>query len=130
MDKEIIRVPVLSDTLEKANIPLSPAVKANGFVFVSGQPPFDLETGELIQGDIATQTEAVLECVKKVLETAGSSLDKVVKVNVYAANAAFFPTINGVYKRYFADNPPARTFACVGSWPLEFDIEIECVALA
>ncbi len=52
------------------------------------------------------------------------------KATVYVSNAAFFPTVNKVYARYFPHQPPARTFVSVGSWPIEFDIEIECVALA
>lgn len=129
MTKEIVRVPVLSEALEKYKVPLSLAVKANGFVFCSGLPPMDLETGEIIRGDIIVQTEAVLDGLKLVLETAGSSLDLVVKVTIYIANSAYFPTVNDIYRRYFPQDPPARTFATVGSWPWEFDIEIECVAL-
>ena len=67
---------------------------------------------------------------KACLEAAGSSLDKVVKCNVYAANSGYFNAVNEVYARYFSHNPPARTFAAVGSWPMPFDIEIECVAIA
>lgn len=130
MPKEVVRVGKISEALERNKVPLSPAVKANGFVFVSGLPPLDRTTGELVRGDIVTQTEHVLENVKLALETAGTSLDKVVKVNVFIANAAYFPTVNEVYARYFTHEPPARTFACVGSWPWEFDIEIECVALS
>jgi len=105
-------------------------VRANGFVFVSGLPPIDLATGKIIRGDIEAQTDASLKAVKAALETAGSSLDRVVKALVYVSNAAYFPSINRVYARYFPDRPPARTFVAVGSWPLEFDIEIECIALA
>ena len=128
--KEIVRVPGISDALEKAKVPLSSAVKANGFVFCSGMPPMNPETGEIVRGDIETQTRAVLDCLKKVLEASGSSLDQVVKSIVFIANSAYFPTVNAIYKEYFPHDPPARTFATVGSWPWEFDIEIECVALA
>ena len=130
MDKEIVKVSPISDMLAKNKVPLSPAVKANGFVFVSGLPPVDRKTGELVKGDISAQTELSLENVKAALEAAGSSLDKVVKVTVYIANSAYFPTVNAIYARYFPHDPPARTFVAVGSWPLEFDIEIECIALA
>ena len=130
MEKEIVRVPGISETLEKAKVPLSAAVKANGFVFVSGTPPIDLEKGGLVFGDIVKQTEACLEGLKASLEAAGSSLDKVVKVTIYASNSAYYGTINKVYAKYFADRPPARTFVAVASWPMEFDIEIECTALA
>lgn len=105
-------------------------VKAGGFVFVSGLPGMDLETGAVVAGDIEAQTEASLRAVRHALEAAGSSLDKVVKVTIYASNAAWFAKINRIYARHFPHRPPARTFVAVGSWPLEFDIEIECVALA
>lgn len=129
MAKETFRVGKISEALEKANVPLSPVVKGGGFVFVSGMPPLDVATGELIRGDIMKQTELSLECVKAALEAAGSSLEKVVKVTIYIANSAYFSTVNQIYARYFSHNPPARTFATVGSWPWEFDIEIECIAL-
>jgi reactive intermediate/imine deaminase len=128
--KEIIEVPVLSESVRKIRVPLSVATKANGFVFVSGTPPFDLETGKLVRGDIEVQTEASLKAVRHCLESAGTSLDRVVMVRVYASNAGFYSTINRVYARFFPENPPSRTFVPVASWPMEFDIEIECVALA
>jgi 2-iminobutanoate/2-iminopropanoate deaminase len=130
VDKEIIKISPITEALANGKVPLSPAVKANGFVFVSGLPPIDRKTGELVKGDISTQTELSLENVKAALEAAGSSLEKVVKVTIYIANAAHFPTVNAIYARYFPHDPPARTFVAVGSWPLEFDIEIECIALA
>ncbi|MGE0747601.1 MAG: RidA family protein [Rhodospirillales bacterium] len=130
MEKETFRVGKLTEAIEKAKVPLSCVVRANGFVFVSGQPPLDLKTGELVRGDITVQTRHCLENVKACLEAAGSSLDKVCKVTIYIANSAYYPTVNAIYAEYFPHNPPARTFATVGSWPWEFDIEIECIALA
>src|SRR5688500_17205090 len=116
MGKEIIRVGKISEAVEKAGVPLSAAVKANGFVFVSGTPPIDLETGQLVKGDVVAQTEVCLKGVKAALEAAGSSLDKVVKVTIFAANAAYYRSINEVYARYFPTDPPARTFVTVASW--------------
>jgi 2-iminobutanoate/2-iminopropanoate deaminase len=130
MSKEIIEVPVLSQGVRNVGVPLALVTKANGFVFVSGTPPFDLETGKFVRGDIETQTEASLKAVQRCLESAGTSLDKVVMVRVYAANASFYSAINRVYARFFPENPPSRTFVPVASWPMEFDIEIECVAVA
>jgi reactive intermediate/imine deaminase len=130
MSKEIIEVPVLSQGVRSVGVPLSLVTKANGFVFVSGTPPFDLETGKFIRGDIEAQTEASLKAVECCLESAGTSLDKVVMVRVYASNAGFYSAINRVYARFFPDSPPSRTFVPVASWPMEFDIEIECVAVA
>ena len=130
MDRTVVEIPVISETIRKTGVPLSPVIKANGFVFVSGLPPIELQSGRLAKGDIATQTELSLKAVKHALESAGSSLEKVCKVTIYASNAAHFATINQVYARYFSVAPPARTFVAVGSWPMEFDIEIECIALA
>ena len=130
MQKTIIPVPVLSDRISRMGVPLSPLVKAGDFLFCSGMPPLDAKTGELIKGDISTQTRAVLEAIKYALESAGSSMDKVVKVTIFITNAAYFKTVNDIYRGYFAKDPPARTFVAMASWPLEFDIEIECVALA
>jgi reactive intermediate/imine deaminase len=130
MAKEIVEVPVLSEAIRRVGVPLSLVTKANGFVFVSGTPPFDLETGKLVKGDIEVQTETSLRAVQHCLESAGTSLDKAVMVRVYAANAGFYSAINRVYARFFPENPPSRTFVPVASWPMEFDIEIECIALA
>ena len=130
MDKEIVKVPVVSDLIRKVGVPLSPVVKANGFVFVSGLPGIDLATGKVAGGGIEEQAEASLAALRHALEAAGSSMEKVVKTTVYVSNAAHFAKVNRVYARHFPDRPPARTFVAVGSWPMEFDIEIECVALA
>jgi 2-iminobutanoate/2-iminopropanoate deaminase len=128
--KEIVRVPGLSDAVEKVGVPLSIATRGAGLVFVSGIPPMDPKTGGLVAGDIAVQTTTCLNSMKAALEAAGSSLDKVLKVTIYASNSAYYGTINRIYAQYFPKNPPARTFVTVASWPMEFDIEIECTALA
>lgn len=128
--KEIIEVPVLSEGARRLGVPLSIVTRSNGFVFVSGTPPFDLTTGKIVRGDIETQTEASLKAVEHCLRAAGTSLDSVVMVRIYAANAGFYSAINGVYARFFPHNPPSRTFVPVASWPMEFDLEIECIAEA
>ena len=130
MEKEVIHIPKLSEILEQIGVPLSPVVKAGDFLFVSGLPPLDLESGKMLNGDIEVQTEQVMKNVAYALDCAGSSLEKVAKTNVFVTNAAYFNVINGIYRRYFPHDPPARTFVAMSSWPMEFDIEIECVALA
>ena len=130
MSKEIIEVPVLSDGVRKVGAPLSLVTKANGFIFVSGTPPFDLVSGKFVRGDIEVQTEACLKAMEHCLGSAGTSLEKVVMVRIYASNAGYYSVINAVYARFFPNNPPSRTFVPVASWPMEFDIEIECIALA
>ena len=118
----------MSEALKKGKVPLSPAVKANGFVFVSG-PPLDTKTGKLITGDIRKQTRKSLQNVRDALKAAGSSLEQAVKVNVYCSNSGYFDIINEEYRKFFPKDPPARTFVTVGSWPWEFDIEVECTAI-
>ncbi|MEM9684582.1 MAG: Rid family detoxifying hydrolase [Pseudomonadota bacterium] len=129
MPKEIVHVPGVSDGLLKANVPISAAVKANGFVFVSGQPPIDPETGTIGITDVKAQTHLVLNNVKSCLEAAGSSMEQVVKVTIFITNAAYFATVNEIYKTYFPQDPPARTFVTMASWPMTFDVEIECIAV-
>ncbi len=109
--------------------PISQAVEAGGFVFVSGLLPLDLATGEIVSGDIQVQTRQCLENVKTVLEAAETSLENVVKTTVYCANTGHFDKVNDIYREYFPVDPPARTFVTVGAWPMSFDIEIECVAI-
>ena len=129
MNKEIIEVPVLSAAVRALGVPLSLVTKGAGLVFVSGTPPLDLSTGKLVKGDIEVQTDASLKALRHCLEAAGASMDDVLMVRIYAANAGFYTAINRLYARHFPDNPPSRTFVPVASWPMEFDIEIECVAV-
>jgi 2-iminobutanoate/2-iminopropanoate deaminase len=128
--KQVVRVGRISEAIEAKKVPLSVVTKGAGLVFVSGLPPLDLQTGELVRGDILVQTRHCLENVKAALESAGSSLDKALKITVYITNCAYFDDVNRIYGEYFTDNPPARTFVNVGAWPWPFDIEIEAVALA
>lgn len=129
MEKKVHGCGKLSDAIAARGIPLNAAASGNGFVFVSGLPPVDWKTGELVRGDVLVQTRQSLENVKRALEEAGSSMDKVLKTTVFIANSAYFNDVNKIYAEYFPHNPPARTFVTVGSWPWEFDIEIEAIAL-
>jgi 2-iminobutanoate/2-iminopropanoate deaminase len=128
--KEVIEVPVFSEAGRKRGLPISSATKAGGFIFVSGTPPLDLTTGELVKGDISVQTRASLKALEHCLKSAGASLDDVVQVRIYAVNSGMFYAINEVYKEFFTKDFPARTFVPVASWPMEFDVEIECMAVA
>jgi 2-iminobutanoate/2-iminopropanoate deaminase len=105
-------------------------VVARELVFFSGLPPFDPTTGEVARVPFSHQAELALEQLKLCLETAGSSLKKVLKCNVYCTpNPAHFSEFNAVYDQYFADDTPARIFLHVPSWPGPFDVEIDCVAV-
>ncbi len=130
--KEVVQVPIkdVMDDKGRRAVPLSRAIKANGFVFVSGIPPYDPQTSRLVGGGIEAQTRRVLENLRITLQAAGSSLERVVKTTVFCSNAAYFTDINEVYREYFPQDPPTRTFVTVGSWPGKFDIEIEAIALA
>src|ERR1700759_1429503 len=89
--------------------PFSQAIRANGFVFVSGQVALDPKTQTVAGGDVAAQTERTLENVAAILNAAGSSLAQVVRAGVYLRNMNDFAAMNAVYARYFPSNPPART---------------------
>ena len=106
-----------------------PVTIANGFVFLSGMPPFDPQSGEIKPASFEHQCELVLAQMKHCLETAGSSLAQVIKCNVYCVPGADrFATFNAVYDRYFPNDAPSRIFMYIHSWPGPFDIEVDCVA--
>ena len=128
MKREVIRVEPLSTYLERVKAPASVVTRHAGTVYVSGLPPFDPQTGEIAKVPIGRQTELVLEQLKLCVETAGSSLENVLKCNVYCTSAEKFAAVNAIYARYFPKNPPARIFVCVPQWFGPFDIEIDCIA--
>jgi len=129
MTKEVIRVEPLSTYLERVKAPASVATRHNDTIYVSGLPPFDPATGSVVVGaTVERQAELVLAQLKLCVETAGSSLDQVLKCNVYCTSAEKFAAVNAIYDRYFPNNPPARIFVCVPQWFGPFDIEIDCIA--
>ena len=116
MKREIIRVEPLSTYLERANVPVSAVTRHGNTIYVSGFPPFDPQSGQIVDAPIERQTELVLDQLKLCVETAGSSLDNVLKCNVYCTSVEKFAAVNAVYSRYFPKHPPARIFVCVPAW--------------
>ena len=108
--------------------PYSPAVKAGGFIFVSGQIPMNPDTTEMSYGDIQHETRVTLGNIQRILEGSGSSLADVVKVNVYLADERDFAQMNEVYIEFFGKDRPARTtIGCKFANPT-MKVEIDCIA--
>ena len=108
--------------------PYSHAAEANGFIFVSGTGPMD-ESFNLEMKDVKKATGMVLDNIRKILKTAGSDLNRVVKVNVYLRDMADFSAMNEVYTTYFPKDPPARTCIAVKQLPFDIPVEIEAIAI-
>lgn len=124
-----MRRPIKTENAPAAIGPYSQAIKANGFVFVSGQIPIDPHTGEFVAGGITEQTARVLKNLTAVLEAAGSSLEQVVKTTVFLADMKEFSSMNEVYKDFFPSPPPARSTVAAAGLPRDARVEIEAVAL-
>ncbi len=121
---------IQTDRAPQAIGPYSQAIKANGFIFASGQIPLDPVTMRIVEGGIEEQTGRVLDNLKAVLEAAGSSLDRVVKTTVYLADMGEFTAMNEIYARYFGATKPARATVQVARLPRDVKVEIDVVALA
>jgi len=109
--------------------PYSQAIKANGLVFTSGQVAIDPATQQVIEGDVAAQTDRVLRNLSEILEAAGSGLGKVVKATVFLKNMSEFAVMNSVYGKYFNTAPPARSTVEVARLPKDVLVEIDVIAL-
>ena len=125
MDRE----PIRTDRAPGAVGPYSQAIRTGEFVFTAGQIPLSPETGEVVGTTVAEQTERVLENLKGLLDSSGSSLDRVVKTTVFLTDLTCFGEMNEVYARYFSDPAPARSCVEVSRLPKDVLVEIEAVAL-
>jgi 2-iminobutanoate/2-iminopropanoate deaminase len=110
--------------------PYSQAMRAHGFIFVSGQIPLDPATQQMITGSVARQTERVLQNIAGILQAAGSSLEKVVRCTVFLKNLEDFAAMNAVYATFFPAHPPARSTVEVARLPQDCLVEIDAIALA
>ena len=124
-----MRTVIATDRGPKAIGPYSQAIKANGLVFLSGQIPLDPATQQLITGDVAAQTERVLQNIAAVLDAAGTSLARVVKTTVFLKNMNDFVAMNEVYGCHFTAEPPARSTVEVARLPKDVLVEIDVIAL-
>ena len=132
MKRTSLRVEPISDFLERyrKGSKAYPVAIAGNMVFVSGLPPFDPETGDIKPVPFGRQAELVMEQMKRCLEAAGTSLDGVLKCNVYCVpGEGRFQAFNEIYGRYFPEDQPARIFLCPAAWPGPFDIEVDCIAV-
>ncbi len=107
--------------------PTTVLTRVDGLLYTCGMPPIDIGTGEIVRGDIATQTRACMEALSFTLRHAGSSLDNVFKSLVFITDNDFAADMNAVYREYFPHGFPARSCVTIRPWT-HFDIEIECIA--
>ncbi len=124
MDKETI----FTETAPSPVGPYSQAVRAGGWLYLSGQLPIAPETNQVISGTIEEQTELAFNNAKKVLEAAGASLENVVKVTLYLANMDDFAKVNEVYSGFFQIKPPARCAIEAARLPKDVSLEVDMVA--
>lgn len=120
---------VQTDKAPKAIGPYSQAIKANGFVFVSGQIPIDPATSQLAQGTVTELTRQVMRNLTSILETAGSSLDNVVKTTIYLKDMSDFEEVNNAYAEFFPNHKPARATVEVARLPKDVKVEIDAIAV-
>jgi 2-iminobutanoate/2-iminopropanoate deaminase len=110
--------------------PYSQAVRCGRFLFCSGQIPLIPESGQVVTGDIATQTRRVMDNIASILRTDGMTLDSIVKTTIFLTNLGDFQTVNEIYGSYFEQDPPARSTVQVSALPRGANVEIEVIAAA
>ena len=131
--RSLVQAPVMHEVrTDAAPAPVGPysqAIKANGFLFTTGQIPIVPETGELHTGTFSEQCRVVLENVKAILEAGGSTLEHVVKVTIFFKDMEKFGELKPIYNEYFEAAKPARSFIQAVRLPKDADVEIEAIAL-
>jgi 2-iminobutanoate/2-iminopropanoate deaminase len=121
---------ISTEAAPRAIGPYSQAVKANGFIFLSGQIPLDPASGQLVTGSTGEQTRQVLVNLSNVLKSAGCDMSNVVKTTVFLKDMKDFDQMNAVYGEFFAASKPARATVQVAALPKNVDVEIEAIAVA
>lgn len=120
---------IATEDAPKAIGPYSQAIRANGFVYTSGQIPLDPATGDLAGGSFEEQVHRVFRNLQAILTAAGSDFSRVVKATVYVTDLGNFGTLNSIYASYFGDHKPARTTVEVPALPKGATVEIDLIAL-
>lgn len=120
---------ISTDRAPQAIGPYSQAVKANGFLFVSGQIPLDPVTGQLVYGGVEMETRQVLNNLKAILEAEGLTFDNVIRTTVFLKDMEDFALVNKIYGEAFSQNPPARACVQVAKLPRDVSVEIDVVAV-
>lgn len=128
IEEERVRNAIVTDKGAQPVGPYSQAIVEGDLIFVSGQGPINPQTGTLELGDARSETKRVFENLRAILQAAGSSLDHVMKCNVYLRDINDFAAMNEVYKTYFSAPFPARTTIQAGALPGGIAVEIECLA--
>ena len=123
-----MRVKVETSEAPAAIGPYSQAIKANGFLFISGQIPLDPKTGQMTAMDVAAQTNQVMENLKAILDSEGLTFADVVKTTIYLTDMTDFGRVNEAYGAYFESDPPARATVQAAGLPKGARVEIEAVA--
>ena len=121
---------IISTTEAPAAIgPYSQAVRSGNFLFCSGQIPLDPKSGQIVSGDIATQTRRVLDNIGAVLKAEGLTFENIVKTTIFLTDLGDFQTVNEIYGSYFKQQPPARSTVQVSALPKGAKVEIEVIAI-
>jgi len=124
-----MRSTISTPNAPKAIGPYSQAIRARGLVFVSGQVAIDPATQQVIEGDVAAQTERVIKNISAILASAESKLDQVVRTTVFLKDMNDFAAMNEVYGKHFGTAPPARSTVEVSRLPKDVLVEIDVIAL-
>ena len=125
-----MKKPLFTSEAPAAIGPYSQGIRSGRFLFCSGQIPLDPKSGEIVSGDIATQTRRVLDNIAAILRTEGLVFDNVVKTTIFLTNLADFQSVNEIYGSYFKQDPPARSTVQVSALPRGANVEIEVIAAA
>jgi 2-iminobutanoate/2-iminopropanoate deaminase len=121
------REPIFPDKRAKAIAPISPAVRSDRLIYVSGEVGLDHTTGRIVDGGLEAQAEQIFHNLSATLAAAGKDFSHVIRVGIYLTDMAKFAAMNSVYARHFSEPYPARTTIAVAALPLGAEVEIDLV---